>query len=238
MEMGAAITILIFSQYKLPVSTSMCITGATVGVGLCNGTFKAVNWQRVGLLFFSWVMTIPIGKFFHLPSFLRKLCDGEGYDGECGHFADDCCSWSDRWSHYGNSAEYSGIQQGQLNGLGWNLVMRRIIEQIVSPAILLYEKSSDRKGMRILSYLFQRLTFVMPQLDSHEKKSCIIKMSTFRILPEYAMYRRSIVRCPKNVLCACVLRHDMTLVYCLRSCQSCVSCLPLQDFLPLRSMLG
>ncbi|KFX88747.1 hypothetical protein V495_04831 [Pseudogymnoascus sp. VKM F-4514 (FW-929)] len=60
MEMGAAITILIFSQYKLPVSTSMCITGATVGVGLCNGTYKAVNWQRVGLLFFSWVMTIPI----------------------------------------------------------------------------------------------------------------------------------------------------------------------------------
>ncbi|ELR10122.1 hypothetical protein VC83_04339 [Pseudogymnoascus destructans] len=60
MEMGAAITTLIFSQYKLPVSTSMCITGATVGVGLCNGTFKAVNWQRVGLLFFSWVMTIPI----------------------------------------------------------------------------------------------------------------------------------------------------------------------------------
>ncbi|KAH7134934.1 putative sodium/phosphate symporter [Dendryphion nanum] len=60
MEMGAAITILIFSQYSLPVSTSMCITGATVGVGLCNGSFRAVNWQRVGLLFFSWVMTIPI----------------------------------------------------------------------------------------------------------------------------------------------------------------------------------
>jgi hypothetical protein len=59
MEMGAAITILIFSQYKLPVSTSMCITGATVGVGLCNGTLKAVNWQRVGLLFFSWVVSLP-----------------------------------------------------------------------------------------------------------------------------------------------------------------------------------
>ncbi|PWN54042.1 phosphate transporter [Violaceomyces palustris] len=60
MELGAAITILIFSQYKLPVSTSMCITGATVGVGLMNGTTKAVNWQRVGLLFISWVATIPI----------------------------------------------------------------------------------------------------------------------------------------------------------------------------------
>ena len=60
MELGAAITVLLFSQYKLPVSTSMCITGATVGVGLMNGTYKAVNWQRVGLLAFSWLMTIPI----------------------------------------------------------------------------------------------------------------------------------------------------------------------------------
>ncbi|KAL8372316.1 hypothetical protein RB595_001892 [Gaeumannomyces hyphopodioides] len=60
MEMGAAITVLIFSQYALPVSTSMCITGATVGVGLCNGTLKAVNFQRVGLLVFSWIMTIPV----------------------------------------------------------------------------------------------------------------------------------------------------------------------------------
>ncbi|KAL2865316.1 inorganic phosphate transporter [Aspergillus lucknowensis] len=60
MEMGAAITVLIFSQYSLPVSTSMCITGATVGVGLCNGNLKAVNWQRVGLLVFAWIMTVPI----------------------------------------------------------------------------------------------------------------------------------------------------------------------------------
>ncbi|KAK8115914.1 phosphate transporter [Apiospora sp. TS-2023a] len=60
MEMGAAITILIFSQYSLPVSTSMCITGATVGVGLMNGTTKAVNWQRIALLMVSWIATIPV----------------------------------------------------------------------------------------------------------------------------------------------------------------------------------
>lgn len=60
MEMGAAITVLVFSQFRLPVSTSMCITGATVGVGLCNGSVKAVNWQRVGLLVLSWVLTIPV----------------------------------------------------------------------------------------------------------------------------------------------------------------------------------
>ncbi|PKY00422.1 phosphate transporter [Aspergillus campestris IBT 28561] len=79
MEMGAAITVLVFSQYSLPVSTSMCITGATVGVGLCNGTVKAVNFQRVGLLLLAWIMTIPIagtlggitmGLFLNAPHFL------------------------------------------------------------------------------------------------------------------------------------------------------------------------
>ncbi|KAK0724997.1 phosphate transporter [Lasiosphaeris hirsuta] len=78
MEMGAAITVLVFSQYSLPVSTSMCITGATVGVGLCNGTIKAVNFQRVGLLVLSWIATIPIagtlggvlmGLFLNAPHF-------------------------------------------------------------------------------------------------------------------------------------------------------------------------
>ncbi|KAH8697959.1 putative sodium/phosphate symporter [Talaromyces proteolyticus] len=78
MEMGAAITVLLFSQYSLPVSTSMCITGATVGVGLCNGTVKAVNWQRVSLLLIAWIATIPIagtiagvlmGLFINAPHF-------------------------------------------------------------------------------------------------------------------------------------------------------------------------
>lgn len=39
---------------------SRCSLQATVGVGLCNGTYKAVNWQRVGLLLFAWIMTIPV----------------------------------------------------------------------------------------------------------------------------------------------------------------------------------
>ncbi|KAF1983992.1 sodium/phosphate symporter [Aulographum hederae CBS 113979] len=78
MEMGAAITVLVFSQFSLPVSTSMCITGATVGVGLCNGTLKAVNFQRVGLLVLAWIATIPIagtlggvtmGLFLNAPHF-------------------------------------------------------------------------------------------------------------------------------------------------------------------------
>ncbi|KAJ2990169.1 hypothetical protein NUW58_g3092 [Xylaria curta] len=79
MELGAAITVLLFSQFSLPVSTSMCITGATVGVGLCNGTTKAVNWNRITLLLIGWILTIPIagtlagvlmGLFINAPHFL------------------------------------------------------------------------------------------------------------------------------------------------------------------------
>ncbi|GAP83791.2 putative sodium phosphate [Rosellinia necatrix] len=79
MELGAAITVLLFSQFSLPVSTSMCITGATVGVGLCNGTTKAVNWNRVTLLLIGWILTIPIagtlggvlmGLFINAPHFM------------------------------------------------------------------------------------------------------------------------------------------------------------------------
>lgn len=79
MELGAAITVLVFSQFLLPVSTSIYITGAIVGVGLYNGSLKAVNFQRVGLLLLSWIITISIagtlagvlmGLFLNAPYFL------------------------------------------------------------------------------------------------------------------------------------------------------------------------
>ncbi|KAK4056307.1 hypothetical protein OIO90_002751 [Microbotryomycetes sp. JL221] len=64
MELGAAITVclnsILASQYGLPVSTTMCIVGATIGVGLCNGDLKAVNWRAIGHVFLGWVLTVPI----------------------------------------------------------------------------------------------------------------------------------------------------------------------------------
>ena len=108
MEMGAAITILIFSQYKLPVSTSMCITGATVGVGLCNGTLKAVNWQRVGLLFFSWV-SLP--SRMTLECFLTCLLDND---------YSDCLRKIRSNSKTYTNLCYSGLIGGGLMGLALN----------------------------------------------------------------------------------------------------------------------
>ena len=60
MELGSAITVLLASQYGLPVSTTMCITGATLGVSLCNGDIRSFNWKQLGWIVLGWVLTVPI----------------------------------------------------------------------------------------------------------------------------------------------------------------------------------
>jgi sodium-dependent phosphate transporter len=59
MELGAAITIIMATKLALPVSTTQCITGATVGVGLCNGTWRTINWRMVAWIYFGWFVTLP-----------------------------------------------------------------------------------------------------------------------------------------------------------------------------------
>ncbi|KAK8038513.1 phosphate-repressible phosphate permease [Apiospora rasikravindrae] len=59
MELGSTITIIIATRLKLPVSTTQCITGAVVGVGLCNGDWRALNWRMIGWIYGGWVITLP-----------------------------------------------------------------------------------------------------------------------------------------------------------------------------------
>ncbi|KAB2578227.1 Phosphate permease PHO89 [Lasiodiplodia theobromae] len=60
MELGSAITIIMATQLALPVSTTQCITGATVGVGLCSGTWRTINWRMVAWIYFGWFITLPV----------------------------------------------------------------------------------------------------------------------------------------------------------------------------------
>ncbi|KAK0469022.1 sodium:inorganic phosphate symporter [Desarmillaria tabescens] len=60
MELGSAITVVFASQYAIPVSTTMCITGATLGVALCNNDLKSFNWRGLGWIVLGWVLTVPI----------------------------------------------------------------------------------------------------------------------------------------------------------------------------------
>jgi sodium-dependent phosphate transporter len=41
------------------VSTTHCITGATVGVGLCTGSMRGVNWRMVAWTTCGWMLTLP-----------------------------------------------------------------------------------------------------------------------------------------------------------------------------------
>lgn len=61
-EFGAAATILIASKLGLPISTTHCLVGAVLGVGLAGG-IKALNLNTLKEIGLSWVITLPASAF-------------------------------------------------------------------------------------------------------------------------------------------------------------------------------
>ncbi|MEM7174635.1 MAG: inorganic phosphate transporter [Chlamydiota bacterium] len=57
-EFGAAVTILVASKLGLPISTTHCIVGAVLGVGLARG-ISALNLRTLRDIALSWVITLP-----------------------------------------------------------------------------------------------------------------------------------------------------------------------------------
>jgi PiT family inorganic phosphate transporter len=57
-EFGAATTILVASKLGLPISTTHCLVGAVLGVGLARG-LSALNLGMIREIVLSWVVTIP-----------------------------------------------------------------------------------------------------------------------------------------------------------------------------------
>ena len=64
MEFGSALTVVMATRLALPISTTQCITGATVGVGLCSGTVKAINWKMIAWIYMGWFVT---RKYLFVP---------------------------------------------------------------------------------------------------------------------------------------------------------------------------
>ncbi|KAF7543749.1 hypothetical protein G7046_g9934 [Stylonectria norvegica] len=60
MELASALTVLVATRFRLPVSTTQCITGATVGVGLVNGDWRCINPKLVAWIYMGWVITVPV----------------------------------------------------------------------------------------------------------------------------------------------------------------------------------
>jgi len=69
-ELGAALVICAGSYMELPLSTTHCQVGATIGVGLfeglgscgCGGSDGSggVNWKKFGVVAFGWVITLVV----------------------------------------------------------------------------------------------------------------------------------------------------------------------------------
>ncbi|CDF34368.1 unnamed protein product [Chondrus crispus] len=62
-EIGAAITVIIASRIGLPVSTTHCQVGATMGVGLIEFKKSTVNWKQFLFICIGWVFTVIFTGF-------------------------------------------------------------------------------------------------------------------------------------------------------------------------------
>lgn len=67
-EFGAATTILICSKLGLPISTTHCLVGAVLGVGLARG-IQAINLTALRDIVLSWIITLPASAFISILMF-------------------------------------------------------------------------------------------------------------------------------------------------------------------------
>lgn len=58
--MATSVTVLVASKLGIPVSTTQCQLGATIGVGLSSFDTKAINWKQIGFIVIGWILTLPI----------------------------------------------------------------------------------------------------------------------------------------------------------------------------------
>jgi len=68
-ETGAAISILVATCLKLPVSTTHVVAGAIAGVGSIQRV-RAVRWHVAGNIVVAWVLTIPAAALVAAIAFL------------------------------------------------------------------------------------------------------------------------------------------------------------------------
>lgn len=59
-ELATALVVSFASKYGFPISSTQCITGAVVGISLCDHDLKNVNWRIIARIFLSWIGTILV----------------------------------------------------------------------------------------------------------------------------------------------------------------------------------
>ncbi|TKA78662.1 hypothetical protein B0A49_01159 [Cryomyces minteri] len=83
-----------------------CTTGATVGVGLCTGDLKAINWRMIAWIYAGWIVTQPctgiiagvlMGIVINAPQWHLE-CNGTGENGKAQSAADLVAASSALWA--------------------------------------------------------------------------------------------------------------------------------------------
>lgn len=59
-ELATALVVSFASKYGFPISSTQCITGAVIGISLCDHDLKNVNWRIIARIFLSWIGTILV----------------------------------------------------------------------------------------------------------------------------------------------------------------------------------
>jgi len=59
-ELGSMFIILLGSRFGIPLSTTHCQVGATIGVALTEGRASATNWTIVGKAVLGWIFTMIV----------------------------------------------------------------------------------------------------------------------------------------------------------------------------------
>jgi len=59
-ELATGLVVSFASRYGMPISSTQCITGAVIGISLCDNNWKDVNWKIIGKIFLSWIFTMII----------------------------------------------------------------------------------------------------------------------------------------------------------------------------------
>ncbi len=67
-EFGASITILLASKMGFPISTTHCLVGSVLGVGIAGG-IRAINLRTLREIAMSWVITLPASALMSILCF-------------------------------------------------------------------------------------------------------------------------------------------------------------------------
>ena len=59
-ELATGLVVSFASRYGMPISSTQCITGAVIGISLCDNNFKDMNWKIIGKIFLSWIFTMVV----------------------------------------------------------------------------------------------------------------------------------------------------------------------------------